>query len=145
MENIATDVQQKAAQTQVSPAAGQMMTPPVQAPAPLYPQHLVQQPPTAMPTVQQPQSASPLSEAFTAGAMGMVIVGTGAMGANLHKVNNGEMEIGEAITDSLGKGAAGAVAAAGATYSAAALTTGGILGLAVTVAAGTGISYLLSK
>ncbi len=134
------------ATTQTSPAAVQMMAPPAQAPAPLYPQHLVQQPQSMAPVMPQPQNnVSPLNEAFTAGAMGMVIVGTGAMGANLHKVNSGEMELGEAFTDSLGKGAVGAVAAAGATYTASSLTTGGLLGLAVTVAAGTGISYLLSK
>ncbi len=130
---------------QSSPAGAQMMAPPAQAPAPLYPQHLAQQPQNMPLAMQQPQSVSPLNEAFTAGTMGMVIVGTGAMGANLHKVNSGEMELGEAFTDSLGKGAVGAVAAAGATYTAASLTTGGLLGLAVTVAAGTGISYLLSK
>ncbi len=126
---------------QAIPATGQMMAPPPQAPAPLYPQYLAQQPQTA--PLEAP--SSPLTEAISAGAMGLVIAGTGALGANLHRVNDGEMGMGEAITDSIGKGAVGAAAAAGATYTASTLTAGGLLGLAVTVAAGTGISYLLNK
>lgn len=117
-------------------AAVQMMAPPTQAPAPLYPQYLTQ---------QLPQTVNPASEALTAGVMGLIIVGTGAMGKNLHRVNDGEMKLSSALSDSVAKGAVGATAAAGATYAASTLTTGGLFGLAVTLAAGTGISYLLTK
>ncbi len=120
--------------TAAQTTTGQMMAPPAQAPAPLYPQYLAQEP-----------LATPLTDAINAGAMGMVIVGTGTLGANLHKVNDNEMSVKEAVVDSVGKGAMGAVAAAGATYTASSLTAGGLFGLAVTIAAGTGISYLLNK
>ncbi len=140
--DAAATASQMAAQTVSTavPAAAQvtpgqmMMAPPAQAPAPLYPQYLAQEP-----------LATPLTDAINAGAMGMVIVGTGALGANLHKVNDKEMSVKEALADSVGKGAVGAVAAAGATYTASSLTAGGLFGLAVTIAAGTGISYLLNK
>ncbi len=112
------------------------MAPPPQAPAPLYPQYLHQQP---------QQNVSAASEALAAGFMGLVIVGTGTMGTNLHRVNAGEISFKTALTESVAKGAVGAAAAAGATYTSASLTTGGLLGLAVAVATGTGISYLLTK
>ncbi len=148
MENTIEGVQQAAVQpvqsdmAQTAAAGVQMMAPPAQAPAPLYPQYLAHQQPV-MPISQE--VPSPVTDAINAAAMGMVIVSTGALGANLHRVNDGKMSMGEAVADSVGKGAVGAVTTAGATYAASALTTGGLLGLAVTLAAGTGISYLLSK
>ncbi len=118
------------------------MAPPAQAPAPLYPQYVNQQPETLLQPVL-PQS-TPTTAAVNAGVMGMIVVGTGAMGANLHKVQGGEMNFGEALGNSLAKGAAGGAGAAGAAYASTALTDGGLTGLAVTLGVATGIGYLLS-
>ena len=67
------------------------------------------------------------------------------MGGNLHKVNDGDMTMSKAFNNSLARGAAGGIAAATATAAATTLTSGGIAGLAVTLAAATGVSYLLTK
>jgi len=101
----------------------------------------VQQQPVNYP-VQTDVSTSPV---IAAGIFGLIVAGTGTMGANLHKVNDGKMTMGEAMGNSLVKGAAGGVAAASATAASATFTSGGIAGLAVTLAAATGVSYLLSK
>ena len=85
------------------------------------------------------------SRALSAGVLGLIIVGTGTMGANLHKVNRGEMALPEAVGDSAVKGAAGGFAAATATALSTSLTSGGIAGLAVTLAAATGVSYALAN
>ena len=82
---------------------------------------------------------------LAAGLFGLVVVGTGTLGANLHKVSDGDMTMGEAVSESLSKGAVGGLATAAATAASTSLTSGGLLGLAVTVAAATGVSYLLSK
>jgi hypothetical protein len=55
------------------------------------------------------------------------------------------MSTGEAVRNSFAKGAVGGVAAATATAISSTVTAGGLTGLAVTVAAATGVSYLLSK
>jgi hypothetical protein len=119
-------------------AAAQQQPPP-QAPAPNYYQ---EQP---VPFYQSQRSSVITSRALSAGIFGLIIVGTGAMGANLHRVNDGAMTTGEAIKNSFAKGAAGGVAAASATAISATMTAGGLTGLAVTLAAATGVSYLLSK
>ncbi len=85
------------------------------------------------------------SEVVAAGVMGLIVAGTGAMGSNLHKVQDGDMTMGAAVTDSLTTGAAGGVAAAAATMATKSLTSGGLTGLAVTLATATGVSYLLGK
>ncbi|PIE57038.1 MAG: hypothetical protein CSA34_01690 [Desulfobulbus propionicus] len=108
-------------------------------------------PPQApMPGHVQPQTlaappASTASPALAAGVFGLIVAGTGTMGANLHKVEAGEMSVGAAVADSLVRGAAGGMAAAAATAAANGLTSGGIAGLAVTLATATGVSYLLEK
>ncbi len=84
-------------------------------------------------------------EVVAAGIMGVIVAGTGSLGSNLHRVEDGDMTMTEAATNSLVKGAAGGVAAAAATAAAKSLTNGGITGLAVTLATATGVSYLLSK
>jgi len=118
---------------QYSPAPGS--APPAQAPAPNYPQYAAAAPAKATTAVT--------AQALAVGTLGLIIVGTGVMGANLHKVQDGGMGMGEALSDSLVKGAAGGIAAASATAAAATLTSGGIAGLAVTLATATGVSYLL--
>lgn len=103
---------------------------------------------TNLSTTTSPQITStrlPVSPIVSAGIFGMIVVSTGAMGSNLHKVENDEMSMSDAVKDSLVKGAAGGVVAAGGTAAATALTSGGFLGLGVSLAAATGISYLLSK
>ncbi len=85
------------------------------------------------------------SEVVAAGVMGVIVAGTGTMGGNLHKIQDGDMTMGEAVTDSLTRGAAGGVAAAAATLATKNLTSGGFAGLAVTLATATGVSYLLGK
>ncbi len=85
------------------------------------------------------------SEVVAAGVMGVIVAGTGTLGANLHKVQAGDITMGEAVNDSLVRGAAGGVAAATAAAAANALTNGGLAGLAVTLAAATGVSYVLGK
>ncbi len=85
------------------------------------------------------------AEVVAAGVMGLIVAGTGSLGANLHRVEEGDMSMTDAATNSLIKGAAGGVAAAAATAAAKSLTTGGVAGLAVTLATATGVSYLLSK
>ena len=104
----------------------------------------------AVPVQQQPvnypvQVNVSTSEITAAGIFGLIVAGTGTMGANLHKVNDGKMTMGEAVGNSLVKGAAGGVAAASATAATSTFTNGGIAGLAVTLAAATGVSYLLSS
>ncbi|PIE65361.1 MAG: hypothetical protein CSA26_03290 [Desulfobacterales bacterium] len=98
-----------------------------------------------VPSVSPVTSSYISPEVVSAGMMGLIVVGTGTMGANLHKVQEGKMTIGEAATDSLVKGAAGGVAAASATAASTTLTGGGLMGLGVTLAVATGVSYLLSR
>lgn len=104
----------------------------------------------AVPVQQQPvnyptQAAVKTTEVLAAGVFGLIVAGTGTMGANLHKVNDGKMTMGDAVGNSLVKGAAGGVAAASATAASTTLTSGGMAGLLVTLAAATGVSYLLSN
>jgi hypothetical protein len=91
------------------------------------------------------QATVKTSEVLAAGIFGLIVAGTGTMGANLHKVNDGKMTMGEAMGNSLVKGAAGGIAAASATAASTTFTSGGAAGLAVTLAAATGVSYLLSN
>ncbi|MGI6657073.1 MAG: hypothetical protein ACOX5Z_09675 [Desulfobulbus sp.] len=97
----------------------------------------------SLPAGTWPVQAS--SRVFNAGFFGFVVAGTGALGANLHKVNAGDMTMGEAVGKSLYQGAAGGVATAAAVAAAAGLTAGGTMGLVVGVAAATGVNYLLSR
>lgn len=97
------------------------------------------------PGVHMPVTPVHPSQVLAAGLFGLVVVGTGAMGANLHKVKAGDMSMGDAASHSLARGAVGGIATAAATAASVTLTRGGLLGLAVTLATATGVSYLLSK
>jgi len=134
------------------------MQPPPQAPAPNYPQYLNAVPVTtvaavpttaavvpAVPVATTTPTLSTTSQALAAGVFGLIVVASGTMGANLHKVSDGEMSMGDALGNSLVKGAVGGVAAASAVAASSALTSGGLTGLAVTLATATGVSYLLSR
>ncbi len=94
---------------------------------------------------QQAALLPPGSQVVSAGIFGMIVAGTGAMGANLHKVQAGEMEMGEALSQSLLRGAAAGAATAAASAAAGSFAKGGLLGLGVMLATATGLSYLLSK
>ncbi len=95
----------------------------------------------------QQQALLPPSSAHivSAGIFGMIVAGTGAMGAHLHKVQAGEMSFGDALSQSLLRGAAAGIATAAASAASNSLTRGGLLGLGVTLATATGVSYLISK
>ncbi len=101
--------------------------------------------PSSGPLAPLPSSPVQTSQMLAAGLFGMVVVGTGAMGANLHKVSDGDMSMGEAVSQSLSKGAVGGIATAAATAASRTLTRGGVFGLAVTLATATGVNYLLTK
>ncbi|HBT88768.1 hypothetical protein [Desulfobacter sp.] len=90
-------------------------------------------------------SAATLSKTASAGIFGFIVVSTGTMGFNLNKVSAGEMTMAQATGDSVVKGAIGGTAAACATAAATGLTNGGVAGLAVTLAAATGISYMINR
>ena len=110
------------------------------APVPMIP---VQ--PAALPQKAAAPTSAIASKAVSAGIFGLIVVSTGTMGANLNKVGAGEMTMGQAVGDSLAKGAVGGVAAASATAASEGLTDGGTAGLAVTLAAATGVSYLINR
>ncbi len=103
---------------------------------------------SSVPMKYPTQTVSPssmASKALNAGFLGFVVVSTGVMGANLTKVTKGEMGVGQAVGDSVIKGASGAVAAASAAAATDTLTSGGLAGLAVTLATATGVSYLMNR
>ena len=132
-----------------SPAAGTGMgQAPIQTPHqynPAYQNPVDQQAPQSAPFVQLPTAPVQTSQVLAAGLFGLVVVGTGSLGANLHKVSDGDMSMGDAVSQSLSRGAVGGIATAAATAASTALTSGGLLGLAVTLATATGVSYLLNK
>lgn len=109
------------------------------------PLHQYAVPMQAQPVNYPVQTNIKTSEIMAAGMFGLIVAGTGTMGANLHKVNDGDMTMGEAVGNSLTKGAAGGIAAASATAASTTFTNGGIAGLTVTLAAAIGVSYLLSN
>ena len=119
-------------------ATAPVSAPPPQAPAPNYPQYAAVAPVKASTTMVT-------SQILAAGMFGLIVVTTSVMGANLHKVQDGGITMGDALSTSLVKGAAGGIAAASATAASTSLTNGGIAGLAVILTTATGISYLLSK
>lgn len=116
-----------------------------QTPSYNQPQHLYASAPQHLPSTYPTHSSVVGAEALAAGMMGLVIVGTGTMGANLHRVQEGDITIGEALNDSMAKGATAGVTAASATVVSKTLTSGGLVGLGVTLAVATGVSYLLNK
>lgn len=85
------------------------------------------------------------SHIVSAGIFGMIVAGTGTLGANLHKVQAGEMGMGEALSQSLLHGAAAGAATAAASAAASSFTKGGLLGLGAMLATATGVSYLINK
>ena len=109
--------------------------PPLMAPAPNYPQHIN----------PQTTASAQTDQVLSAGILGLIVGATGAMGANLHKVGDGDMTLGGATADSMVKGAKAGIATAIATAASTSLTSGGATGLAVTLATATGTIYLLNS
>ena len=81
---------------------------------------------------------------LSAGLLGLIVGATGAMGINLHKVSDGDMTLGSAAADSMVKGSKAGIATAAATAASNTLTSGGVVGLAVTLTMATGVIYLLN-
>ena len=107
--------------------------------------HPVQTYPVQTYPAKSAASAVTVSKTASAGIFGFIVVSTGTMGSNLNKVSAGEMTMVQAAGDSLAKGAIGGTAAACATAAATNLTSGGVAGLAVTLAAATGVSYMINR
>lgn len=130
MDNASTENQTQSSQT-----------------TPLHQYSTVQvHPVQAYPVTVKSETPSPtVSKTVSAGLFGFIVVSTGTMGANLVKVSDGEMTMTQAAGDSLTKGAMGGTAAACATAASSTLTNGGVAGLAVTLAAATGVSYMLNR
>ena len=112
---------------------------------PLHQYSTVQVHPVQTYPVKYATSAVTVSKTASAGIFGFIVVSTGTMGGNLNKVSAGEMTMTQAAGDSLAKGAIGGTAAACATAAATSLTSGGVAGLALTVAAATGVSYMINR
>jgi hypothetical protein len=124
-----------------------IMTNPLHQYAPQAPYSAAPPPlPAFAPMPAPPKATTSTSSPLVAvGLFGVLVVATGTLGQNLHRVGAGDMSMTEAVSDSLYKGAIGGLAAASATAAASSLTGGGLPGLAVTVATATGMSYLLGR
>jgi hypothetical protein len=83
------------------------------------------------------------SAVLNTGMFGMVVGATVVLGANLHRVGDDGMTMGEALTDSLVKGAGAGVATAAAVAAARAAGGSGLVNLVVLLGTATGVSYLL--
>ncbi len=82
---------------------------------------------------------------ISAGLLGTVIGGTAAMAVDIHRVQDGQMTMTQALTDSLAKGAGVGVATAAATAVARAVGGGPILSIAVIIATATGVGYVINS
>ncbi len=118
---------------------------PAQAQVNTDPQHQYVTTPQYLQQPYNQQMNDLTSKTVAAGVMGLIVVSTGTMGANLHRVQEGDMTMTEAVNNSLAQGAKGGICAASGTAAAATLSSGGLTGLAVTLAAATGVAYLLNK
>ena len=113
-------------------------------------QHTVPMPgtyPAVSPTahVPLPVKDESMSAIVQAGIFGLIVGTTGAMGANLHSVQRGDISVNEALSNSMVKGGIAAVATATATAASRSLTQGGAAGLAVSIVTATSTAYLLNK
>lgn len=81
---------------------------------------------------------------LNSGIFGTVVGSTAALGVNLHKVKNDELNMGEALTDSLAKGAGAGVATAAATAAVQAIGGSRVTSWVVLLAAATGVGYAMN-
>ncbi|MBN2232617.1 MAG: hypothetical protein JW781_07345 [Deltaproteobacteria bacterium] len=101
-------------------------------------------PPAAYPPAARSQTSyTAPSAVLNTGMFGMVVGTTVALGANLHRVGDDGMTMGEAFTDSLVKGAGAGVATAAAVAAARAAGGSGFVNLVVLLGTATGVGYLL--
>lgn len=84
------------------------------------------------------------STVLVSGMFGMVVGGSTAMAMNLHRVQDNRMTMGQAVADSLAKGAGAGVATACAVAAARSIGGSHILNLAVLLATATGVGYLIN-
>lgn len=146
MDNTST-----ATQPPTLEASGQPQYSTVQVnPVPVYPAYQTlpaaeAQTPTTTSQVSSIVSSITASRTASAGILGFIVVSTGTMGANLNKVTKGDMTLVQAAGDSVAKGAIGGTAAACATAASTSLVSDGVAGLAITLAAATGASYLINR
>ena len=81
---------------------------------------------------------------LNSGVFGAIVGGTSVLAINLHKVQENQMTLKHAITDSLAKGAgAGVATAAGAAV--ASSVGGGLMSFVFLAATATGVGYLLNS
>ena len=85
------------------------------------------------------------SAVLTTGMFGMVVGGTAAMAVNLHRMQDNGMSMGQALTDSLAKGAGAGVATATAIAAARVMGGTGVTNLVVLLATATGVGYVLNS
>ncbi len=82
---------------------------------------------------------------LTAGVIGTVVGGTTALAVNLHKVQDKQITMKEAVAKSLATGAGAGVATATAAGVALAVHAGAFVSLALMVATATGVGYVLQS
>lgn len=112
---------------------------------PTYPSHHhPQSVPAAYPVYKTPSYVYP-NVLVTTGILGTVVGGTAVLATNLHKVQDNQMTMKQAVVDSLAKGAGAGVATAAAAAVASAVRGGAILSLALMVATATGVGYVLNS
>ncbi|OEU73000.1 MAG: hypothetical protein BA864_07115 [Desulfuromonadales bacterium C00003093] len=84
------------------------------------------------------------SAILATGLLGAVATGAAALAVDLHRVQDEQISMSQAVADSLLKGAGGGVAVAAATAAARSVGGGGLINLAVMVATATGVGFLLT-
>jgi hypothetical protein len=98
--------------------------------------------PPATTTMNPPRQVSATSSALTMGGFGMIVGAAGSAAANIRRLNNNEIERGQAmknvVRDSVGAG----VATAAATAVAGALRLGGLFNVAGLLTVATATKYL---
>jgi len=81
----------------------------------------------------------------SAGILGTVVGGSGALAVNLHKVEDNQMTMKEALLDSLAKGAGAGVATAAAAAVVSSVRLGSFGSFVLMVATATGVGYVLNS
>lgn len=94
--------------------------------------------------VRTTQTALQPSAVLVSGMFGMVVGGSTVMAMNLHRVQDNRMTMGQAVADSLAKGAGAGVATACAVAVARSIGGSHLLNFAVLLATATGVGYLIN-
>jgi hypothetical protein len=96
-------------------------------------------PPTAM---NPPRQVSATPSALIMGGFGMIVGATGSAAANIRRLNNGEIDRGQALKNVVRDSAGAGVATAAATAVVGALRLGGLLNVAGLLTVATATKYL---